>query len=187
MEEKKEKVAEKKNVTETAKEGLGKAKDFAGDTVNKLKTDKDFLKKVIGCVVGAVVIIGLLFFVLGAMGPKGMAKKYMRAYEKLDSKTIVKMMYKDARDDYEEILEKRFENLDDADFKIKEWTIKDVKKLEGNKLEKMQDAFDDEYDVKPSKVTKVKIKVKSKKDDKTDTDNLELYFGKIKGKWYLLG
>ena len=166
---------EKKNVTETAKEGLDKAKDFAGDTVKKLKTDKDFLTKVIGGVVAAVVVIAAIVLVLGAMGPKGMAKKYMKAYAKLDSKTIVKMMYKDARDDAEEILEKRFENLDDADFKIKEWEIKDVKKIEGNKLEKIQDAFEDEYDVKPSKVTKVKVKVKSKKNDKTDTDTMELY------------
>ena len=187
MEEKKEKVEEKKNVAESAKEGLGKAKDFAGETVNKMKTDKDFLKKVICYVVGAVVVIGLVWFLLGAMGPKGMAKKYMKAYEKLDSKTIVKMMYKDQADDYSDILEEAFEALEDEDFKIKEWEITDVTKLSGNKLEKKQDAFEDKYDVKPSKITRVKVKVKAKADDKTDTEKMELYFGKIKGKWYLIG
>lgn len=187
MEEKEEKVTAKtEGVTDKAKEGLGKAKNFCSDTVKKCKEDKSFLTKVIGCVVGVVVVILLVVFLLGAMGPKGMAKRYMKAYEKLDSKAIVKMMYKDMADDAEDYLEEYFENLEDQDFKIKEWKITDVKKIEGNKLEDFQDDFEDEYDVKPSKVVRVKVKVKQKIDDDTDTVKRELYFGKIKGKWYYI-
>lgn len=184
MEDKKE---EKKTVSENAKKGFEKAKGFCTDTVKKAKEDKGFLKKIIGYAVAAVVVVCLVVFLLGAMGPKGMAKKYMKAYEKLDSKTIVKMMYKEQAEDYEELLEKSFEYLEDEDFKVKEWKITDVSEVKGNKLEKIQDKFDDDYDVKITKVTKVKVKVKQKVGDETDTDKEELYFGKIKGKWYLLG
>ena len=176
MEEKKE----VSNVQETAKKGLEKAKGFA----TKLKEDKDFLKKVVCYVVVAVVVIVAVVLLLGSMGPKGMAKKYMRAYEKLDHKAVLKMMYKDQADDYEDTLEKSFEYLEDNDFKIKEWEILSTKTLEGNKLEDFQDDFEDEYDVKPSKVVKVKVKVKAKLDDDTDTNKSEIYFAKIKGKWY---
>lgn len=174
------------NVTETAKKGFGKAKDFCTDTFKKCKEDKGFLKKVIGYCVAVVLVIVVICLLLGSMGPKGMAKKYMKAYEKLDSKAVLKMMYKDQADDYEDTLEKSFEYLDDNDFKIKEWEILSTKTLEGNKLEDFQDDFEDEYDVKPSKVVKVKVKVKAKLDDETDTNKSEIYFAKIKGKWYLV-
>ena len=118
---------------------------------------------------------------------ESMAKRYMRAYEKLDSKAIIKMMYKEEADDYEDVLEERFEALEDEDFKVKEWEITDVKKIEGTKLENIQDDFDDEYDVKVTKVFRVKIKVKVKFDGETETSKSDLYFGKIDGKWCLLG
>ena len=182
MEEKKE----VSNVSEKAKEGFGKAKNFATDTFKKCKEDKAFLKKVIGYVVAAVVVIIAICLLLGSMGPKGLAKKYMKAYEKLDSKAVLKLMYKEQAEDVEDAIESSFEYLEDADFEIKEWEITDVKYLEGKKLEDFQDDFDDEYDVKPSKVAKVKIKVKAKMDDDTDTNKTEVYFAKIKGKWYLV-
>jgi hypothetical protein len=116
-----------------------------------------------------------------------MAKKYMKAYGKLDSKTILKLMYKEQAEDYEVLLERSFEYLDDEDFQIKEWEIIDVSEPTETKLEKIQDKFEDEYDVKIKKVIRVKVKVKEKVDGKTDTEKEELYFGKIKDKWYLLG
>lgn len=183
MEEKKE----VSNVTETAKKGFGKAKNFCTDTFTKLKEDKAFLKKVICYAVAVVVVIIAIVLLAGNMGPKGMAKRYMRAYSKLDDKAIIKMMYKEEADDYEDVLEERFEALEDEDFKVKEWEIKSVKKLEGKKLETIQDAYDDEYEVKVTKVVRVKVKVKTKIDDDTNTATRELYFGKIKGKWCLLG
>ncbi len=183
MEEKKE----VSNVTETAKKGFGKAKNFCTDTFTKLKEDKAFLKKVICYAVAVVVVIIAIVLLAGNMGPKGMAKRYMRAYSKLDDKAIVKMMYKEEAEDYEDILEERFEALEDEDFKVKEWKVTDVTDVKGKKLEKIQDSFEDDYDVKVTKVQKVKVKVKQKVGDETDTKKEELYFGKIKGKWYLLG
>ena len=117
---------------------------------------------------------------------ESMAKKYMKAYEKLDSKAIIKLMYKDQADDYEDYLEERFESLEDEDFRIKEWEITDVKKIEGDKLENFQDDFEDEYDVKPSKLFRVKVKIKAKFDGETETNKYEIYFAKIKGKWCLI-
>ena len=107
MEEKKE----VSNVTETAKKGFGKAKDFCTDTFKKCKEDKGFLKKVIGYCVAVVLVIVVICVLLGSMGPKGMAKKYMKAFEKLDDKTIMKMYHKEQADDMDDTLEKYFEGL----------------------------------------------------------------------------
>ena len=116
-----------------------------------------------------------------------LAKKYMKAYEKLDSKAIIKMMYKDQAYDYEDYLDDSFEYLEDNDFEIKEWEILGSKELKGDDLEDFQFDFEDEYDVEPSEVISVKVKVKVAMDGETNENKSEIHFAKIKGKWYLVG
>lgn len=185
-----------------ANEIAGQAKEKGTAFVQKLKTDKK-TQFICGGVIVAIIVLIVLFNVVFPSSTS-VLKGYMKAYQKLDAKKVIKyynpeyikyiedessfFKYLDV-DTYEEYLEESYDKLKDNDFKIISYEIdKDYKALSKSKIEDIADNLEDEYDISAKKVKNVRkysVKIKTETDGDKDTDKESIYLIKIGMKWYV--
>lgn len=176
-----------------ANELASKAKVGFGNYKEKLKTDK----KVLGISIAiAVVLLLAICNVWLNGGSKGVVKSYAKAMVKYDAKKLSKLYHKEYieymedlfDDDIEDIFEDRFESYEDKDYKILSYDIIDREKYDKRKTEDFAEDLEDSYDIDEDDVKEVyeyTIKFKIDDDGDKDSNRVEVYAVKIKGKWYI--
>ena len=176
-------------------EVAGNVKEGTKNFVEKVKGDKTLM--IICCAVAAVVVVLFLGLIIGGTGgSKGVAKKYARAYVKMDEKKICKMLHKKVLEerfdgelsDCYDSLEKTFDYLKDNDVKYTKYEITSKKVYDKDDVVDFADKIEDAYDIPAKKVKKVvRYKVKFDAKGKENDQKTEIYVVKIGGKWYVMG
>lgn len=171
---------------------------------------KKFNNKMINMIAAVIAVVAvvviLLVLLLGGGGYKGVVKKYMKAYQKIDAKYIMDVCSEylveqaeeydiDLEDSYKDMLD----GLDDAakdeygkDYKIT-YKIKEAETFKGDDLEdeltdiNVSDADDyiDDHKVSALVIAELEVFIEGKDGD--DESDMTLYIVKENGKWKLLG
>ena len=116
-----------------------------------------------------------------------MTKEYMTAYEKLDFRAILDMMWEDMADDAWEYMHDHFEDLEEEGFEIQKWEIVSIERIKDEDLEPFKEDVIGDYHLKISKLYEVKVKVTQTRAGKTETVENALYFVNTnKDKWYFV-
>lgn len=181
-------------VKEKANNLLGKAKEGINYYKGNIKNDRNLQ---IGT--GVVVLVLVLLFALVFINPaKAVVKKYAKAMVNYDAKAIVEITHEGqidviekVYDDYEEMLEKGFETLEDADYEYKSFKIDgDYKKYDKDDVEEMAEEWEEAYDIDEKDVQAVRrytVEFKVDDDGDEDKEKVKVLVAKIDGKWYFMG
>ncbi len=170
-----------------AKDAVGKAKVFAGNYAERVKTDK----KVMVATIVVVVLVLLLIFGKFLTPGYGVVNSYMNGMKKFNAEKIVKLyhedMYEDEDDEIDD-LEERFEEYEDEDYAIKGFKIRECDKYSEDEVEDLAESLETLYDIDEDDVQAARTYyVRYTYDD--DGDKGLSYRGvtvvKIDGKWYL--
>lgn len=172
-----------------ANQVAGKAKGFANDYVQKVKTDKKYM------IVTAVVVVLVLVLLFGKMlmPGSGVVRSYMSGMKKFNAEKIVKLyhedMYEDEDDEIDE-LEERFEEYEDEDYKITSYKIRECEKYSKDEVEDLAESLESYYDIDEDDVKAARkywVRYKYDEDGDKGIAYRSVVVVKIEGKWYLMG
>lgn len=148
--------------------------------------------------VKVIAVVGVLFATMilltgcGSKPYKKVLDKYYKSQEKADSKMIVSIFpdFMEAEDVFDDdAMEDRLDSLKDKygdNVKIK-YKITDSEKLDKDDIKEIEESIEERYDedVKIQEAYKVEVEATYKGSEDSETEDEELGFIKIKGKWYM--
>lgn len=179
--------------TDLAKEkvnaSVGKAKNVAINFVGRLQTDRRLM---IGTIVVVVLVLLILFGKFLDPGYR-VANSYMNASKKMDAEKIVELAHEDFYEDEDDavnLLEDVFDELEDEDYVITSYKIRECEKYSDDELDDLAERIEEKYDIDEKDVQAAKtyhIRINSKEDDEKDIDYTSVTVVKIDGKWYYYG
>ncbi len=139
-----------------------------------------------------VVLLAVLISSLFSSGPEAAAKKYMKAFTSGNAKAVLNMVHRnvleelaDSADmDKDEMIDSLQDNFDDIEDQLEDtsWKVLRVKEYDKDdeEYEKLEEVYEDNFDLKVKGVAKVKVKMELDDDEETE----EFWFVKIGSKWY---
>ena len=170
------------------------AKSGVNTYIEKLKTDKGVL---IGTIVGAVLIFVLLVIVGSKLlNPSyNVVNKYMNGMKKFNAEKIAKLYNEemlekryDDVDEFIEYLEENFEELEDDDYKIDSFKIREAEKYSEDELEDLAETLDEYYGIDEDEVKAAKkywVRSNLDEDGEKNIEYESVVVVKIGNKWYL--
>lgn len=119
---------------------------------------------------------------------KELVDKMMKGYKELDANTILCLMYDSVADEVAEDVERHFVSLEDRDYKLVSWKIKNMEKLKGESADHLKDDYLAKYAIWFSGFYVVDIEVESMIDgsDEINQEEWMLIFVKYKDNWYFM-
>ncbi|MBQ8659229.1 MAG: hypothetical protein IJ475_00110 [Bacilli bacterium] len=172
----------------------GKAKNVAGDLVEKIKSDKIVLVAVV--VLAAVVLFAVGSFVVKIMQPGyGVVNSYMKGMVKFDAEKIAKLYHEDMYgedkdlDDMVDSLEDSFEYYEDEDYKFLSYKIREAEVYSEDELDDLAEELEEDYDIDEDDVQAARdyyVRYKMDADGEENLSYRSVTVVKIDGKWYLL-
>lgn len=174
--------------------------DSVKGTVEEIKKDRNLL---FAAIVGACsVLLVVLVVVLVMIGTKYLSpsyrviNQYMKGCQEMDVDSHMDLYHEDLIDyyettddyDFEEMIEKMFEDWEEDEYEIKSYKIVGSAKFTEDQLEEYAEDYEDEIDIDEADVTDgmyyyVSINYESDNDEYNEMFAIPLL--KIEGKWYI--
>ena len=163
--------------------------------VEKLKTNKALL---VGVIAGAVVLlVVIVFFASKLLNPSyNVVNKYMSGMKGFNAEKIAKLYHENYVEqeydgdlgDLKDELEDSFESMEDEDYKITGYKIRECETYSEDELEDLADTLEEYYDIDEDDVKAAKdyyVRVNVDEDDEKNINYNSVTVVKIKNKWYL--
>ena len=177
---------------------VNNAKDGVNNFVGKLKSgDKQSLIIAIAAwVVALLFLIIVAFLAINLLDPAmGVVNKYMTGMKKFDAEKIARLypeeLIEKRYDDLDELvdsLEETFEEFEDDDYSVTSYKIREYEKLSEDELEELAETLESSYDIDEDDLKEARkyfVFVKTDEDGEKNLSYRTVTVIKVKNKWYL--
>ena len=174
--------------------------DSVKGTIEEIKKDKNML---FAAIAGACsVLLVVLVVVLVMIGTKYLSpsyrviNQYMKGCQEMDVDSHMKLYHEDLIDyyettddyDFEEMIEKMFEDWEEDEYEIKSYKIVGSAKFTEDQLEEYAEDYEDEIDIDEDDVTDgmyYYVSINYEEDNDEYNEMFAIPLLKIEGKWYI--